>query len=325
MQVAASVSAVVGTGASVSMSASQASSGDGGGGGASGPGFFGMIQAVQFAAATSDMCGVQSQAVLVDILDVMQNLNVFNLRFPLPDLSEYLPATPELITTISFCGMSSEVDLVAQARGEVGDNFMANILVGSLILVSVCILHVLILVLMPRQWLPKIASSFPFVRIELVLFLVGNQGLLISSTQLIGLGLESNEQTCVAAGVVVLMIPTAFLLFVCVLLWIFVRPSSKSQKVVWSADDGWSIPERVLDATEENSAAEKGNRLVESLQSNFLDKFEFLLEGYHSERCAWVGAGLMLLTEYCLALAMGFGATSSCTAEQVPIAVRLSP
>ena len=293
-----------------------------------------MIQAVQFAAATSDMCGVQSQAVLVDILDVMQNLNVFNLRFPLPDLSEYLPATPELITTISFCGMSSEVDLVAQARGEVGDNFMANILVGSLILVSVTTLHVLILVLMPRQWLPKIASSFPFVRIELVLFLVGNQGLLISSTQLIGLGLESNEQTCVAAGVVVLMIPTAFLLFVCVLLWVFVRPSSKSQKVVWSADDGWSVPERDLDATEEdvdagkrnqeeNSAAEKSNRLVESLQNNFLDKFEFLLEGYHSERCAWVGAGLMLLTEYCLALAMGFGAISSCTAEQVPIAVRL--
>ncbi len=319
---------------------------------------------MQFAAATSDMCGVQSQTVLVDILDVMQSLNVFNLRFPLPDLSEYLPASPELVATISFCGMSSEVDLVAQARGEAGDNFMATVLVGSLILVSVSTIHFLILILMPRTWLPKITSSFPFIQTELVLFIVGNQGLLISSTQLIGLGIESDEQTCVAAGVVVLMIPTAFLLFVLALLWLFVRPSSKFRKVSWTEDDGWSMPD--ADQEKDSSAAassdrpkrprrkvKKGvklrvpgasnnavaadgdeadegdeeapqsavaalcQRLVESLQNNFVDKFEPLLEGYHNRRFSWIGAWLMLLTEYCLALAIGFGLTSSCTAEQV--------
>jgi hypothetical protein len=303
--------------------------------------------------------------VLVDILDVMQSLNVFNLRFPLPDLSQYLPASPELVMTISFCGMSSDVDLAAQARGEAGETFMANVLVGSLILVSVSTLHFLILVFMPRRLLPKIAGSFPFVQTELVLFVVGNQGLLISSTQLIGLGIESNEQTCVAAGVVVLMIPTAFLLFVLALLWLFVRPSSKFRRVRWTEDDGWSVSD--ANNEEDGSAAASGNRpkrprrsgkkrgmklrlpgassgaavadgeedeegeeapqsalaracerLVESLQNNFVEKFEPLLEGFHNRRFSWVGAWLMLLTEYCLALAIGLGVTSSCTAEQVP-------
>ena len=352
VQIASSVSASVGVGAA--SSASVSSGGGGGGGGAGGPGFFGCIQAVQFAAATSDMCGVQSQTVLVDILDVMQSLNVFNLRFPLPDLSQYLPASPELVMTISFCGMSSDVDLAAQARGEAGENFMANVLVGSLVLVSVSTLHFLILLGMPRRLLPKIAGSFPFVQTELVLFVVGNQWLLISSTQLIGLGIESNEQTCVAAGVVVLMIPTAFLLFVLALLWLFVRPSSKFRRVRWTEDDGWSVSD--ANNEEDGSAAASGNhpkrglkprlpgassgaavadgeegeeapqsalaraceRLVESLQNNFVEKFEPLLEGYHNRRFSWVGAWLMLLTEYCLALAIGLGVTSSCTAEQVP-------
>ena len=378
-----SVTAIVGGTIAAAVGSSVASS-VGGSTTASGAGLIGCIQAVQFAAATSDMCGVQSQPVLLDILSVMQSLNVFNLRFPMPDLSEYLPATPQLMTTISFCGITSDIDLVAQARGEVGDIFGANVLVGSLVIVVVTSVHFLVLVFSPRRWVSRVSATVPFLKLELCLFLVGNQGLLISSTQLMGVG--GDDQVCVSAGLVVLMIPTLFLLFVVALLWRFVRPSSARRTVDWDNANGWvrstNKPESSASATatsdkceepaeyEESRDAdpeetEDGNepagpgadvecpgadvespgrlgasrsttpasgrspvgtksvlhRILESIEVDFADRFEPLLEGWHNKRLAWIGPGLCLITEYCLALAMGFGALASCRAEQVRIIV----
>ena len=382
-----SVTAIVGGTIAAAVGSSVASS-VGGSTTASGAGLIGCIQAVQFAAATSDMCGVQSQPVLLDILSVMQSLNVFNLRFPMPDLSEYLPATPQLMTTISFCGITSDIDLVAQARGEVGDIFGANVLVGSLVIVVVTSVHFLVLIFSPRRWVSRVSGTVPFLKLELCLFLVGNQGLLISSTQLMGVG--GDDGVCVFAGLVVLMIPTIFLLFVVALLWQFVRPSSARRRVDWDDASGWvrstNKPESSASATatsykceepaeyEESYDAdpeetEVGNepagpgadvecpgadvespgadvaqqdqqqnrkirlgasrsstpasgrdsvgtnsvlhRILESTEVDFADRFEPLLEGWHNKRLAWIGPGLCLITEYCLALAMGFGALAA--------------
>jgi hypothetical protein len=391
-----SVTAIVGGTIAAAVGSSVASS-VGGSTTASGAGLVGCIQAVQFAAATSDMCGVQSQPVRLDIWSVMQNLNVFNLRFPMPDLSEYLPATPQLMTTISFCGITTDIDLVAQARGEVGDIFGANVLVGSLVIVTVTSMHFLVLVLTPRRWVSRVSGTVPFLKLELCLFLVGNQGLLISSTQLMGVG--GDDGVCVAAGLVILMIPTIFLLFVLALLWRFVRPSSGRKTVDWDDANGWVLSTSKYEASLSDVAAvsksaeddpefagedeethdadpeevEYGNepaspgadvaqqdqqqkrprrarrkgkgkikirlgaarsstpaagrslvvtnsmfhRISESIEVDFASRFEPLLEGWHNKRLAWIGPGLCLITEYCLALAMGFGALATCRAEQV--------
>ena len=213
---------------------------------AAGSGLIAMIGAVQFAAATSDMCGVQAQPVLLDILSVMQSLNLFNLRIPMPDFSgmpdlAFIEKLP-LKEALQRCGVTGDTSLEGQARSEVGDLFVANVLVSMLSLVMVMLVHFLILTLIPRRWSARVIGAFPFMSCELFMYLNLNQGLLISSTQL--MGIAGDNGVCFFAGLVVLMVPTAFLLFVWYLLFWYVRPSSQAAKVRWSEEDGgWSLAE----------------------------------------------------------------------------------
>jgi hypothetical protein len=202
---------------------------------AAGSGLLPMIGAVQFAAATSDMCGVQSQPELLDILSVMQSLNVFNLRIPIPDLSGtalgFINSLPILL-----CGVTEDTSLEGQARSEVGSIFTTNVLVALVGLVVVVKLHLLVLALTPGRWRLTVVHAFPFLQLELSLYLTANQGLLISAAQL--MGMAGDNGVCFFSGLVVLMAPTGFLLFVCFLLFRYVRPSSEAAKVRWNAEEG---------------------------------------------------------------------------------------
>jgi len=251
---ATAVVAVVAGTVAASVGGSVASSVTGSGA-AAGTGMIACLAAVQFAAATSDMCGVQSQPVLLDILSVMQALNLFNLRFPMPDFSEmpdlsFLDKIP-LKDAIALCGVTGDTSLEGQARSEVGDVFTANVLVSSISLVMVIALHFLMLVLVQtlapisesaRRWSSRVLDAFPFMQLELTLYLTANQGLIISATQL--MGIAGDNGVCFFSGLVVLMVPTGFLLIVWFLLFQYVRPSSRAAKVRWNEEDGeWSLAE----------------------------------------------------------------------------------
>jgi hypothetical protein len=239
------VTAIVGGAVCGSVGGSVASSVTGSAS-AAGSGLIAMIGAVQFAAATSDMCGVQAQPVLLDILSVMQSLNLFNLRIPMPDFSgmpdlAFIEKLP-LKEALQLCGVTGDTSLEGQARSEVGDLFTANVLVSMLSLAITMLAHFLILTLIPRRWSARVIGAFPFMSCELFMYLNLNQGLLISSTQL--MGIAGDNGLCFFAGLVVLMVPTVFLLSVWYLLFWYVRPSSRAAKVRWNDEEGeWSLNE----------------------------------------------------------------------------------
>jgi hypothetical protein len=264
---ATAVVAVVAGTVSASVGGSVASSVTGSGA-AAGTGMIGCLAAVQFAAATSDMCGVQSQPVLLDILSVMQALNLFNLRFPMPDFSEmpdlsFLDKLP-LKDAIALCGVTDDTSLEGQARSEVGDVFTANVRVSSISLVMVIALHFLMLVLVQalaptseraHRWCTRVLTAFPFMQLELSLYLTANQGLIISATQLMGIARDNG--VCFFSGLVVLVVPTGFLLIVWFLLFRYVRPSSQAAKVRWNEEEGeWAITPQGLLVLESDRADE---------------------------------------------------------------------
>ena len=110
-------------------------------------------------------------------------------------------------------------------------------------------LHFLMLVLVQtltpiseraRRWSSKILDAFPFMQLELSLYLTANQGLIISATQLMGIARDNG--VCFFSGLMVLMVPTVFLLIVWFLLFRYVRPSSRAAKVRWNEMEGeWAL------------------------------------------------------------------------------------
>jgi hypothetical protein len=78
------------------------------------------------------------------------------------------------------------------------------------------------------------------MQLELSLYLTANQGLIISATQL--MGIAGDNGVCFFSGLVVLMVPTGFLLIVWFLLFQYVRPSSRAAKVRWNEMEGeWAL------------------------------------------------------------------------------------
>jgi hypothetical protein len=87
-------------------------------------------------------------------------------------------------------------------------------------------------------------DAFPFMQLELRLYLIANQGLIISATQL--MGIAGDNGVCFFSGLVVLMVPTVFLLIVWFLLFRYVRPSSRAAKVQWNEMEGEWVLQPVL-------------------------------------------------------------------------------
>jgi hypothetical protein len=92
------------------------------------------------------------------------------------------------------------------------------------------------------------------MQLELTLYLSANQGLIISATQL--MGIAGDNGLCFFSGLLVLMIPTGFLLFVWFLLFRHVRPSSRVAKVKWNEKDGEWVQNVVVAESEDTGDEE---------------------------------------------------------------------
>ncbi len=90
-----------------------------------------MIGVVQFTALLADNCGTQSDVALQDFLALLTPLHwqVFNLRFPMPDNAIFTKWS--LFADIGLCGMGG-VDLLEQARSDVGLIFESNVVIGAI-------------------------------------------------------------------------------------------------------------------------------------------------------------------------------------------------
>jgi hypothetical protein len=99
------------------------------------------------------------------------------------------------------------------------------------------------------------------MQIELVLYLTGNQGLIISSAQL--MGIAGNSGVCFFAGLVVLMVPTVFLLSVWYMLFVYVRPSSRAAKIGWNEEERqWALATNRPESGKEDSASNGAEKVT---------------------------------------------------------------
>ena len=134
--VVAGVAANVGGAMSASLGATAAAGGAAGTGTAagtsaaastssSGMGAMGILGVVQFAAVTSNMCIVQGVSKFGGYFSAIGNFDIFNFRIRLPKFMLKWP----VFESLAVCGMPP-VDLVSQARADIGDVFCGNIFFG---------------------------------------------------------------------------------------------------------------------------------------------------------------------------------------------------
>jgi hypothetical protein len=222
--------AAVGGGVSASLGSSAA--------GGSGGGAMGMIGVVQFMALLADNCGTQTDVALQDFLALLTPLQAFNLRFPMPDVAIFSRFREwSFIVDISLCGMGG-IDLLEQARSDVGSLFSSNVVIGAIGLTAVASLHFLLLLPCHTKWRHVMTQAAPFLKWETLILMLAFQGLLVSSFQMIAL----DEPLCKYAGFAVLLVPTWMVMFVTYILVRFVRPSSLGRLVRWDTEQGkWSM------------------------------------------------------------------------------------
>jgi hypothetical protein len=186
-------------------------------------------------ALLADNCGTQIDLELQDFLALLTPLQVFNLRFPMPDNAIFKKWS--LFVDIAVCGMGG-VDLLAQARSDVGLTFASNVVIGAIGWTAVASLHFLLLLPCHPNWRLFLTQAAPFLKWETLILMLAFQGLLVSSFQMIAL----DEPLCKYAGFAVLAVPTWTMIFVTYILVRFVRPSSARRLVRWDAEKGeWIV------------------------------------------------------------------------------------
>jgi hypothetical protein len=126
------------------------------------------------------------------------------------------------------------IDLVNQARADVGGLFSTNVGVGAIVLSLVMVLHILLLLPTSPKWRRAMSRAAPWLKWEMLILVTAYQGLLVSSFQMIGM----DEPICKYAGLVVLAVPTLTVLTVIYLLVRYARPSSSRRLVAWDDVEG---------------------------------------------------------------------------------------
>jgi hypothetical protein len=205
-------------------------------------------------ALLGDNCGTQTDVALQDFLALLTPMQIFNLRFPMPDVA--ILKEWSLFVDLGLCGMGG-VDLLEQARSDVGSLFASNVVIGAIGLTAVASLHFLLLLPCHPKWRLVMTQAAPFLKWETLILLLAFQGLLVSSFQMIAL----DEPLCKYAGFAVLMVPTCMVMFVTYILVRFVRPSSSGRLVSWDNENGeWSICKGASES--EGSSADTNARLT---------------------------------------------------------------
>ena len=197
-----------------------------------------MIGVVQFMALLADNCGTQTDVALQDFVAMLTPLQTFNLRFPMPDVAIFNPFREWSFTVdLSLCGMGG-IDLLEQARSDVGSLFSSNIVIGAIGFTAVAAAHFLLLLPSHPKWRLVMTQAAPFLKWETLILMLAFQGLLVSSFQMIAL----DEPLCKYAGFAVLAVPTWTVMFVTYILVRYVRPSSSGRLVRWDNENGeWII------------------------------------------------------------------------------------
>ena len=194
-----------------------------------------MIGVVQFMALLGDNCGTQTDVALQDFLALLTPLQTFNLRFPMPDNAVFKEWS--FLADIGGCGMGG-IDLLEQARSDVGILFSSNVVIGAIGLTAVALLHFLLLLPCHPKWRLVMTQAAPFLKWETLILMLAFQGLLVSSFQMIAL----DEPLCKYAGFAVLAVPTWTVIFITYILVRYVRPSSSGRLVSWDNENGeWII------------------------------------------------------------------------------------
>ena len=192
-----------------------------------------ILGTVQAVGALSQSCAFSVQCSpsqsLVDAQNALSGLDAFNLRIPIPDaVRNWLQEVSGLFESLSFC-TTGGVDLVAQARADTGDLFSSNVFFGFILTFLIIGLHIFVLLIAPTSWRDVLQRRMPFLKLELYIFIIGFQGLALSSAALAG----TDGNLCRGVGFVVLSIPTLFMLFTFWVTLRYIRPSSPHHLVEW--------------------------------------------------------------------------------------------
>ena len=180
-----------------------------------------MLGAVQFIATLANGCVLQGSNKFKDLTALLSGFEMFNLRMPIPKPLQQLP----FLSVLSSCGQPP-VDLVGQARADIGTLFAGNVFFGLIAFVLVFGAHsVLLLATNPDARFGRVVRErYPFPKVEFYAILIAFQGLVVSSMQMASLPLSRDEMdsapVCAAAGIAMFLVPTGLMLFVIyVLFW----------------------------------------------------------------------------------------------------------
>ena len=131
-----------------------------------------LLRVTQFMGLISDMCAVQGSEKWQLFEEIMQALNCFNFRVPVP---AFVTEWSVVFGGLSICGMDP-VDLAAQARADIGDLFSGNVFFGIILLAILVTVHLLLLQPTPVFWRRFIQRKAPFGQLELQVLVICVQG-----------------------------------------------------------------------------------------------------------------------------------------------------
>ena len=79
-----------------------------------------------------------------------------------------------IFESLAVCGMPP-VDLVRQARADIGDVFCGNILFGSCIFIAFSVLHIALFLVPSKRLIRLLKKNAPVPKLELYMMIIGFQ------------------------------------------------------------------------------------------------------------------------------------------------------
>jgi hypothetical protein len=260
-----------------------------------------LIEAAQFVALTASLCAIQSNPRYASYMEAALQFEFFNLRVTAPAGIRDLPGFTELVECSAV-----PIDLIGQARASIGDMFVGNIILVLLILLIVSIIHTLLLLSAPERWRRTLKAHLPFPVPQLLVALIGSQGLVLSSLQI----LATASTGCKVAGASVLLLLLALFIALACFLARNVRPSNSSRashsNSVWNDRVTQQPPEMMPTG------------LVAALRAGtWLTKYQVLFSMYRQNRFGWVTPLVTCLEKLAAAMIISLGVQLSCGFETI--------
>jgi hypothetical protein len=246
------------------------------------------------------------------------------------------------------------VDLVSQARADIGDVFCGNLFFGLILLSSIMVVHLLLFHIPSTRLIRLLKRKAPFPKLELYMLIIGFQGVTTSSAQM----LSTEGWKCKLAGGTVLSVPTLFWIWTGWHLWRHLHPKSGARKATYDEveeewvelepskqqdPDAYFASQRIQRQSSRHALARQSSRLQRTrsqvalgvslhfertkmnMDADWTHKYSPLFEDFRDTNGGWATIVALMFKQYVFALFLAFMVQAfSCEVESILIIALLS-